>query len=260
MSATPRLRGLILTTVAVVVVAACGSPDEPEPEAVAPAPSVTSLTPTTPPPTTSAPSPTSAAPSPSDTERDEPEPEPEEEPQDEELDGTWEGTVTISVDYFAPCSASFDWIEVGSQSYRQPAQVAVNAPQQDDGNNFQLSISTSRQTTEAGFTMVSSGRFNTSSGPLTLTYWDLTENDGRISGRLVDTHSAEGVAQNLFYTNKRLDPCSDRLGSVLVPLLMDVGTTISGRLGDRDGSLRVEGRTTDWLRGYRLDFDLDRVD
>ncbi|MEV6932856.1 hypothetical protein AB0M46_51350, partial [Dactylosporangium sp. NPDC051485] len=170
--------------------------------------------------------------------------------------GVWEGTATAAVDYYAPCGANFSWIQVGSQSYRQRVQVVASAPVTGETNTFQLSVSTANQTTEGGFTMVSSARTTTG---LTLTYWRLTATGGRVSGRLTSTHTAEGVAQNFLYSNKNLDACSNRLGSVLMPLVMDTGTTISGTLGDGSGALTVKGRTGDMLRGFTLTLDLSRT-
>lgn len=80
-----------------------------------------------------------------------------------------------------------------------------------------------------------SGRFNTSRGGLTLAYWHLDTDGPNISGELVDPHIAEGVAQNFLFTNKWLEPCSDRFGSVLFNLPMDAGTSLSGLLGSSGG-------------------------
>ena len=173
--------------------------------------------------------------------------------------GVWQGTVDETLDYYAPCGTNFDWVQIGTQSFRHGVRVVASAPLDNDSNTFQLSVATTTQTTEGGLSIVSSGRFNTSSGPVTLAYWTLRVVNGKVTGRLVSTHVAEGVAQNLLYTNKTLDPCGNRLGSIMFPLAMDVGTTISGTLGPGTGTLTVTGRTTDLLRGYRLTFTLDRV-
>ncbi|MEU1755633.1 hypothetical protein ABZ436_23650 [Micromonospora matsumotoense] len=173
--------------------------------------------------------------------------------------GVWEGTATIVVNYYAPCGSGFDWIHLGAQTYRQPVQVAAEDPVGGEDNDLRLSVSSARQTTEGGFTMVSSGRFHTTSGPLTLTYWDLRVDGTTISGTLTDSHKAEGVVQNLLYSNQTLDPCSDRLGGMLKALGMDTGARLSGRLGDRSGSLVVRGRSIDTSRGFELRLDLDRA-
>lgn len=175
------------------------------------------------------------------------------------LRGNWDGTVDVTLDHHAPCGTNFEWIKVGTRSYRHDVQVTVAAPESGDANAFQLSIVTDGLDVEGGVSIASSGRFNTSTGPVTLVYWTLRVSGGQITGRLDDTHAAEGVAQNMVFTNKTLDPCSARLGSIMFPLAMDVGTTLSGRLGASTGTLEVTGRTTDWLRGYRLTFTLNRT-
>ncbi|WP_431918789.1 hypothetical protein [Micromonospora wenchangensis] len=173
--------------------------------------------------------------------------------------GVWEGTATVVMNYYAPCGAGFEWIHLGAQTYRQPVQVAAEDPIVGEDNDLQLSVSSRRQTTEGGFTMVSSGRFNTTSGPLTVTYWDLAVDGTAISGTLTDSHKAEGVVQNLLYTNQTFDPCSDRLGGMLNALGMDTGARLSGRLGGRSGSLVVKGRSMDTSRGFELRLDLERA-
>lgn len=258
MFAGRTLRIAVLTGAAAAMLGACGSGAEPskrsepiaEPPTTAAAPTTQAAEPTRY-ATTDAPDPVETT-----TTYERPTPTRTTPSTSRTLRGVWEGAVTSKVDYYAPCGANFDWVYVGSQTYRQNVQVVAGPPVNGEANTFQLSVITGNQTTEAGFTMVSSGRTNTG---LVLNYWRLTANDGKVSGQLTDTHIAEGVAQNLLYTNKNLDPCSNRLGSILMPLAMATGTTISGTLGSSSGSLTVKGKTTDTLRGYQLTFDLERT-
>jgi hypothetical protein len=216
----------------------------------------------TPPAATTAPAAETTRPAPVPSPEPEPEPEPESEPDPEpepepepEMRGVWEGTATTAVDYIAPCGANFDWVRIGSRSYTQDVQVVAADPVDGERNSVQLSISVRSQSTEAGFTMTTSGLATRS---YTVVYWNLQVSGARVSGELVDTHVSEGLAQNLFYSNKRLDPCSDRLGSIFTALAMGKGTTMSGTL-DGSGSLTVKGRTTDNLRGYTISMRLERV-
>jgi hypothetical protein len=190
-----------------------------------------------------------------------PTPAPEDVEESEELTlGTWVGTAEVDVEYFAPCDANFDWIQYDALTHTLDVSVTVSEPLQDDSNAFALAVISDPLSTEAGFTLASSGRFRTSKGPVTLVYWDLRYSGTQVSGELVDPHKAEAAVQSLFYTEKPLDPCSDRLGWNLEALTIDAGATLDGELGPDGGELEIRGQTYDTSRYFEATLRLTRAD
>jgi hypothetical protein len=135
----------------------------------------------------------------------------------------------------------------------------VGNPLPDDQNSFVLSIATEPQTADGGISLLSSGRIDASTGPLTVAYWRLTRSGTSIEGELIDTHVAEASAQTLYYTEQFLDPCSDRLGTVPAALAVKEGAKISGDLGTPLAELRFEGQTIDGSRVFSVTMSLSRT-
>jgi hypothetical protein len=171
-------------------------------------------------------------------------------PAEGQSGGTWSGTASINVTSYGPCGANGELTQTATEAVSLPITAVISDPLPDETNAFQLSIATEPQAANGGVSVVSSGRYDTSTGPLTITYWQVTRSGDAIEGSLVDDATDEAASQNLLFANMWLDPCSDRLGSVLQAFAMKEGTTISGTLGPSTGSLQLSGSTVDDGRAF----------
>ncbi|MFJ5548194.1 hypothetical protein [Streptomyces sp. NPDC093225] len=181
----------------------------------------------------------------------------------------YQGTAEVSVDAYDSCGAGGSRHFAGTRTYSVPATLDLSRPREGGGqsedNPFSL-VLTVGAPTQAGALSLWSAGVGTGSGQdlagnprdprVLLVYWDLDWEGGRLTGRLTDTHAAEGTTLNLLNWPGPLVPCRPDLGTLPggFPHAVDTGTTIEGDLDARGASLTVKGSTVQDSEEFGLRF------
>jgi hypothetical protein len=182
---------------------------------------------------------------------------------------SWRGAASIQVTYYEYCDFStMQRRYARSATYTLPVTFSVATPVRDraghaDPNAFRFSFATDAQGAEGGFTTMSSSygsRPEPSGREVLLVYWTVRHDQDTeaLTGTLTDSHRAAGLAANLLFTSKPLDPCSDRLGAAPYSLSLNEGTTMTGTLGPDGGIVELSASTSDRSRDITVRAELSR--
>ncbi|WP_405394034.1 hypothetical protein [Microbispora hainanensis] len=89
---------------------------------------------------------------------------------------------------------------------------------------------------------------------LLLGYWVTSRSGTSWSGKLVDSHRAEGATFNHFYGEKTIVPCRD-LGTSRFLYAVNAGATVSGRVSSGSAAFTIRGSTYGDNYRFRITFN-----
>ncbi|MFJ2033260.1 hypothetical protein [Streptosporangium sp. NPDC087985] len=163
-----------------------------------------------------------------------------------------------SYDY---CGPRFTRKALGRRTYTTTVELVIGSPKKRgdalERNPFSLDLQAGKDG-RVGTLFLGSAAITRAPGGdrryRILTYWRLAYSDGRLSGKLVDTHQSEGFNYNLFFGEGALAPCGPRLGTLPRVSGVAKGSTLKGSIRSGKADLVLRASTTDGLFSFILHF------
>ncbi|RCG31497.1 hypothetical protein DQ384_07895 [Sphaerisporangium album] len=180
----------------------------------------------------------------------------------------YRGTATVVVDSYDYCGGSFggDHRFVGTSRYKAAAKFVTGPRKSAAGRvernpfHWELYVGNIGQ---VGSFQLGSASIVTTSGRdvsgnlrdprLLLGYWVTGRSGTSWSGKLVDSHRAEGATFNHFYGQQAIVSCRN-LGSTRFVYAVNAGATVSGRVSSGGAAFTVRGSTYGDNYRFRITF------
>ena len=172
----------------------------------------------------------------------------------------YQGETVIALQVLDPLSGQV----VSQERFQHPIQVVVADPVAAgglrEGNPFNLSINPLGMPTEEGqFSIFSAIPFHDPRDEVNflIEYWRLQHDGARLSGELVNSHTADALAVNLLNAvDLSLLLVNIRIAT---PLAMVEGTTLQGTLDGTQADLVLRGNTVDSFHPFEARIVARRV-
>jgi len=170
---------------------------------------------------------------------------------------TYDGTLTIGVDYYSlDCQfRDADLHLIGSRTYEMPVQVVRGPPAEAEGiresSPFNLIVG-ANPGNEAGITTISATVATDFRGaPVLFEYWKIDVQGSAIQGELTNGWRQAGLSANIFPTVRPIDPCHPELGVFPMSLeAIEEGARLEGSINDDRADLTITGQILDHTRRF----------
>lgn len=179
----------------------------------------------------------------------------------------YSGTASVTVTTFEYCGPNFSRVPSGRATYSVPARLLIGKRRAvgrvAEPNPFSFSLAAGNQAAAGGVSLWSSAISTVSSHDvagnyrdprLLLSYWRSSYRGSTLTGTLINTHSAEALALNLYTEPRPTIPCRTGYGMLQIPTPVRVGSTIRGTLTSARADVTVAGGTTTGLVEFVLRF------